>query len=174
MRFSKLFFIFSFTLISINLNHAFAACTGFNPEFSKTLWTNFSFSIAPITTSANQAKTAAEVLAVANMIQSKWTTIQAAAGNLKAAMPHFDCLTSPSANASDSKSSTPYKPDPEVTAAMSLSQSIITSYNGLKATGNKIMTLNPETTTVMKQLVTVHPLPTNGPWNKSSTGEGKK
>jgi hypothetical protein len=107
------------------------------------------------------------------MIQSKWATIQTAAGNLKAAMPHFDCLTSPSANTSSSKSTTPYKPDAEVTSAMSHSQTMITSYNGLKATGNKIMTLNPETTTVMKQLVTVHPLPTNGPWNKSSTGEGK-
>jgi len=84
-------------------------------------------------------------------------------------LPHLNCLTSIKAPEKSSTSSTPYKPDPAVTSANTFSAKMISSYHGFKASGHKIMTLNPETTTVMKQLVTIHPLPSSGPPKKSGS-----
>lgn len=155
-----------------NSNLTFAAgCTAINPQFSKDLWTNFSATVSPIITSANQAKTASEALLVANMIQSKLTTIQTAASNFKATMPHFDCLTSPASNTSSpttSNSGTPYKPDPLVSVAGIASQQIFTQYKQLESSSSKLIALNSETTSAMKQLISLYPLPTNTPWNKTS------
>lgn len=154
-----------------NLNLTFAAgCTAITPQFSKDLWTNFSATVSPIITSANQAKTASEALLVANMVQSKLTTIQTAANNFKATSLHFDCLTSPASNTSSpttSKSGTPYKPDPLVSVAGIAKQQLFTQYKQLESSSTKMIALNSETASVMKQLISVYPLPSDNPFNKT-------